>query len=223
MIGIAAAGFVLAAIPLGAANVSGAGLTILAPPDGATLDRSPAQLIASSPPGALEVTLNFRKLTGVMPVRGGFAGPMDLVAGKNLLVVRSGSETRQITFEYRANDAGARPYRYHDPVVIGECNACHPKGGVKTAPATEAASCDACHDSKTGFKHLHGPLGAGQCSTCHDPHGSAFPSFLVMDARALCEQCHAQSRSQAHIVKSGNKQCQECHNPHGSAKQFLLY
>ena len=66
-------------------------------------------------------------------------------------------------------------------------------------------------------------LGAGQCSICHDPHGSAHPAFLVMGVRPLCVQCHAQSRSQAHIDKSANKQCPECHNPHGSEKQYLLY
>jgi hypothetical protein len=43
-----------------------------------------------------------------------------------------------------------------------------------------------------------------------------------MGVRALCAECHAQSRSQAHIENSANKQCPECHNPHGSEKQYLL-
>jgi predicted CXXCH cytochrome family protein len=68
-----------------------------------------------------------------------------------------------------------------------------------------------------------GPLGTGQCSICHDPHGSSKPAFLVMSVRDLCVQCHAQSRSQAHIERRSSKQCPECHNPHGSDKQYLLY
>ncbi len=219
----AAAGVVLAYKLLAAAPASGAELRILAPPDGATLGRSPATLIGSGSGRTLDVTLNFRKVPVVRQAGGEFTGRLDLVAGKNLLVIKSGEETRQHTFEFNAKDTGARAYRYHDPVGEGDCTTCHPQGGGRIPTATQAGLCNVCHDPKTGFKHLHGPLGAGQCSICHDPHGSAFPAFLVMNVRELCVQCHAQSRSQTHIEKSANKLCPECHNPHGSEKQFLLY
>lgn len=219
----AVAGVVLAATLLAAGGASGEELKILAPPDGATLDRSPLTLIGSGSSGTLEVLLNGRKVEGIKQVGKAFTGPLALVPGKNTLVVKSGVESRQSTYEFRDKSPGTRAYRYHDPVVDGECKACHPQGVGRTSPVTEARLCNTCHDAKTGFKYLHGPLGAGQCSICHDPHGSANPAFLVMGVRTLCMQCHAQSRSQSHIEKSANKQCPECHNPHGSEKQFLLY
>jgi len=218
----AAAGLVLCATVFAAVAASGGELKVLAPPDGAVLTVSKVTLIGSGSEGILEVTLNGRKVDGIKQVGRAFTGPLELAAGTNVLQVKSGPESRQSTFENRAK-ATQSVYRYHDPVRDGECKACHPQGVGRTSPVTEARLCNSCHDPKTGFKRLHGPLGAGQCSICHDPHGSAFPAFLVMGVRALCVQCHAQSRSQTHIEKSGNKLCPECHNPHGSEKQFLLY
>jgi predicted CXXCH cytochrome family protein len=213
---------VLTAVLLAASAASGGDLRVIAPPDGAVLERSPLTLIGSGSTGTLEVLLNGRAVAGIKQVGRAFTGPLALVPGKNVLLVKSGAESRESTFEYKQKDAG-RPYRYHDPVAEGDCKACHPQGVGRTSPVTDAKLCNTCHDPKTGFSRLHGPLGAGQCSICHDPHGSAYPAFLVMGVRALCVQCHAQSRSQEHIDKSANKQCPECHNPHGSEKQFLLY
>ncbi|MHB8834961.1 MAG: cytochrome c3 family protein [Candidatus Methylomirabilia bacterium] len=217
---LCAAGLTLAAT-LFAAAASGGELKVLAPPDGARLAGSRVTLIGSGSAGDLQVTLNGRKLAGIKQVGRAFTGPLELVEGKNVLLVRSGAESRQSTFEYRVKDTGGA-YRYHDPVSDGECKSCHPQGVGRTSPVTEARLCSACHDPKTGFKRLHGPLGAGQCTICHDPHGSASPALLVMGVRALCVQCHAQGQSQTHIEKSGSKQCPECHDPHGSEKQFLL-
>jgi len=216
-----AAALALAASLFAAGAAAGGEFKILAPPDGALLANSKVTLIGSGSEGGLEVILNGRKLAAIKQVGRAFTGPLELVEGRNELLVKSGLESRLSTFEYRPK-AAAGAYRYHDPVPDGECKACHPQGVGRTSPVSEARLCNTCHDPKTGFKRLHGPLGAGQCSICHDPHGSAFPSFLVMGTRALCVQCHAQSRSQTHIEKSGNKQCPECHNPHGSEKQFLL-
>jgi predicted CXXCH cytochrome family protein len=222
----AVAGFVLAALFRAAAPASAGDLKILVPPDGAVFTSTPATLIGGGSAGALDVLLNGKKIAGVKQSGRAFTGPLALTEGKNVLVVRSGGETQKSTFEYRAKAAkegGTRPYRYHDPVAGGECKACHPQGVGRTSPVTDAKLCNSCHDPKTGYKKLHGPLGAGQCTICHDPHGSHYPAFLVMGVRALCVECHAQSRSQAHIDRSSNKQCPECHNPHGSEKQYLLY
>lgn len=219
---LAVAGLALASA-LAAAVAQAGELRIFAPPEGSVFTTAPATLIGSGSSGQLEVTLNGRRLEGVKQSGRAFTGQLDLVKGKNVLLVRSGVESQQTTFEYRAGDAGARAYRYHEPVADGDCKACHPQGVGRTSPVSEAKLCNSCHDPKTGYKRLHGPLGAGQCSICHDPHGSSHPAFLVTGVRALCVQCHAQSRSQSHIDRSTNKQCPECHNPHGSEKQYLLY
>jgi predicted CXXCH cytochrome family protein len=217
------AGVVLAAAVSASAPVYGGDLKVLAPPDGAVFAAAQVTLIGMGSGGDLQVTLNNRKVGGIKQSGRAFTGPLDLSEGKNVLLVKSGAETRELIFERRSKDAGSAAYRYHDPVKDGDCKACHPQGVGRTSPVTEAKLCNICHEPKTGYTHLHGPLGAGQCSICHDPHGSSYPMFLVMGVRALCVECHAQSRSQSHIDKSANKQCPECHNPHGSEKQYLLY
>lgn len=222
-IGYAIAGLALAAVLAHAGPAPAGDLRVLVPSEGSLFDQTPVTLIGTGSAGALEVTLNGRKVAGIKQSGRAFTGPLVPVAGKNALLVKSGAETLKSTFEYRAKAAGARPFRYHDPVAGGECKACHPQGVGRTSPVSEAKLCHSCHDPQTGFKRLHGPLGAGQCTICHDPHGSANPAFLVLEVRALCLRCHDQSRSQAHIDRSTNKQCPECHNPHGSEKQFLLY
>lgn len=219
----AAAGLALATVLTLAGAAAGAELKVLVPSEGAMFIATPATLIGSGSSGALEVTLNGRKVGGVKQSGRAFTGELPLTEGTNVLLVKSGVEVQQSTFEYNPLGDPARAYRQHDPVAGGECKECHPQGVGRTTPVTEAKLCHTCHDPKTGFKRLHGPLGAGQCSICHDPHGSAYPAFLIMGVRALCVQCHAQSRSQDHIDKSKDKQCPECHNPHGSEKQFLLY
>lgn len=221
-LGRSTAGLVLAAALFVADAATGGELKVLAPPDKALLVGTQATLIGSGSTGTLEVTLNGRKVDGITQSGSAFTGTLGLTKGRNVLLVRSGTESRQTSFEYRAKGTAEGAYRYHDPVGEGECKACHPQGVGRTSPVTEARLCNTCHDPKTEFKYLHGPLGAGQCSICHDPHGSAFPAFLVTGVRALCVQCHAQGPSQTHIGKSGKKQCTECHNPHGSGKKFLL-
>lgn len=219
----AAAGLALATVLTLAGAAAASELKVLAPPEGALFVRTPATLIGTGSTGALDVTLNGRKVAGVKQAGRAFTGELPLAEGKNVLLVKSGVEVQQSTFEYQPKGDAGKAYRYHDPVAGAECKECHPQGVGRTTPVTEAKLCHACHDPKTGYKRLHGPLGAGQCSICHDPHGSSHPAFLVMGVRALCVQCHAQSRSQAHIEKSKDKQCPECHNPHGSEKQYLLY
>jgi predicted CXXCH cytochrome family protein len=216
-----AAGLALASALTLAGPAPAGDLKVLVPREGALFAASPATLIGTGSSGALEVTLNGLKVAGVKQSGRAFTGLLPLVAGRNVLLVKSGVEAQEVEFEYDRK-GGELAYRYHDPVAGGECKECHPQGVGRTTPVSEAKLCHTCHEPQTGYKRLHGPLGAGQCSICHDPHGSSYPKFLIMGVRALCAECHAQSRSQAHIENSANKQCPECHNPHGSEKQYLL-
>jgi predicted CXXCH cytochrome family protein len=220
---ITPAGAVALAVFLAAASTAPATeLNIIAPPDGSLHNRTPIILIGSGSTGTLAVTLNGRKVEGIKQSGRAFTGPLELARGSNVLLVTSGPETIQSVFEYQPAAPGTRPFRYHDPVVDGECKSCHPQGVGRTSPVTEAKLCSGCHDPKTGYKRLHGPLGTGQCTICHAPHGSSHPALLVSGLRALCVQCHAQARSQTHIA-GADKLCPECHNPHGSEKKYLLH
>jgi predicted CXXCH cytochrome family protein len=215
----------LFALCLAAAPAARAELRVLAPPDEALLAGTPVTILGSGAEAAIEITVTTSK--GVETSGGkisgkAFTAEVKLAPGENTILVKSGDQRQRVVYTLAPGDTSARYFRYHPPVAEGDCRACHPQGVGRTSPVSEARLCHHCHELKTGAKVLHGPLGAGQCSICHDPHGSAYPSFLVTGVRALCIQCHAQSRSQKHIEKSGNKQCPECHDPHGSEKQFLL-
>ena len=49
----------------------------------------------------MQVTFNGRSLAGLeRGVGRAFTGPLDLVKGTNVLLVKSGPESRKITFEY---------------------------------------------------------------------------------------------------------------------------
>jgi predicted CXXCH cytochrome family protein len=222
LLALAAAGCLACAF---AAPPARADMRVFAPPDGAVLGRTPVTLIGTGAVAAIEVTV-----TGASTVStvGGklsgkaFTAEVPLSPGENTVLVKSGEQSQRITYTYVPKDVPAGAYRFHPPVEEGDCKSCHPQGVGRTSPVSEAKLCNSCHDPKTGAKRLHGPLGTGMCSVCHDPHGSGNPKFLVMSVRALCVQCHAQTRSQTHIEKSGDKKCPECHDPHGSDKQYLL-
>lgn len=209
---------VLAAVPAARAE-----LRVLVPPNGAVVVATPLTIIGSGAVAALEITLNGKKLGGAKQSGKAFTVSLPLTLGENVVLIKSGDESQRVVYTYVAKDPPAGAFRFHPPVADGDCKSCHPQGVGRTFPVSEAKLCNSCHDPVTGAKRLHGPLGTGQCSICHDPHGSANPKYLVLNTRALCVQCHAQSRSQAHIERSGNKNCPECHNPHASEKQFLLH
>lgn len=216
----------LLALCLAAAPAARAELRVLAPPDGAVLAGTPVTILGSGAEAAIEITVTTAHgvQTGGGKISGkAFTAEVKLAPGENTILVKSGEQRQRVVYTLAPGDPSTRYFQYHPPVAEGDCKACHPQGVGRTSPVSEAKLCHVCHEPKTGAKVLHGPLGAGICSTCHDPHGSSNPKFLVMSVRSLCVQCHAQTRSQAHIERSGNKSCPECHNPHGSEKQYLLY
>ena len=217
---LALAGLALAGAALAPAAL--ADLRVLSPPSGAVLAASPMTLIGSGAGTSIDVMVNGKPFGGAKQSGKAFLASIDLVPGENMVLVRSGEESVRLAFVFAPKGAPAGVFRYHPPVADGDCKACHPQGVGRTFPVSEAKLCNSCHEPKTGGRYLHGPLGTGQCSICHDPHGSANPKQLVQSVRALCVQCHAQSRSQSHIEKSGDKICPECHDPHGSDKQYLL-
>jgi predicted CXXCH cytochrome family protein len=217
----AVAGAALAALLL-AAPPAHAELRVLAPPNGATTGETEVTLIGAATGSNLELNLNGKKVAGVKQFGKGFTAPLTLAAGVNVVTAKSSDGSLEMRLTHQPKAAGGT-YRYHPPVLDGDCKACHPQGAGRTSPVSEARFCSACHEPKTGYKRLHGPLGAGQCSVCHDPHGSAQPRFLVEPVRELCVQCHAQLGSAAHIEKAGTKACTECHDAHGSDKQYLLH
>lgn len=210
---------------LAGATAAGAAMRILAPPDGAVVASTPLTLIGTGADAAIDVTITGE--SAVTTVGGkisgkAFTAELKLTPGENTVLVKSGGQSQRMTYTYVPKNAPPSAYVFHQPVAEGDCKSCHPQGVGRTYPVSEAKLCNSCHDPKTGGKYLHGPLGTGMCSICHDPHGSANAKFLVSNVRALCVQCHAQTRSQTHIAASGDKSCPECHDPHGSDKQYLL-
>jgi predicted CXXCH cytochrome family protein len=84
-----------------------------------------------------------------------------------------------------------------------DCTVCHQlhTGSSPALLKKEDAqrTCVSCHSGHSQFSH---PMGPGvedrsrpgrpvECLSCHDPHGTAYPQFLLGDPRAeLCTRCH---------------------------------
>jgi len=209
------AALLLAAAPAGAVH------RIIAPTEGAVIAESSVPLIGVGTHDELTVTLNGTRIA-VGRVGNAFSGQLVLRPGRNLVVAAAGpGDTATLTIVHDPA-AGEGRYRFHDPILDGDCKECHPKGVGRTS-AVEAKLCRSCHDPKGGERYVHGPIGAGQCTVCHDPHGSARPALLRLAVRDLCRTCHDQNRTKEHIERAGSRLCTECHDPHGSGKQYLLY
>jgi len=205
----------LAALPAVAAH------RVIAPTDGAVVTEPGVRYIRVGSQDTLKVTLNGAPVA-VSRAGDAFTGRLELQPGRNLLVADGGpGDITRLTVVFDPK-AAKDVYRYHEPLLEGDCKECHPKGVGRTA-VVEAKLCRTCHDPKEGARYLHGPIGAGQCTVCHDPHGGSRGGFLRLPVRELCRTCHDQNGSKAHMERAGARLCTECHDPHGSGKQYLLY
>ncbi len=84
-----------------------------------------------------------------------------------------------------------------------DCTTCHElhtrRGAGLLKKHDSQHTCSECHAGHAQFSH---PMGVGVvdpshpdrfvgCLSCHDPHGTAFPQFLLADPRReLCVRCH---------------------------------
>jgi predicted CXXCH cytochrome family protein len=87
--------------------------------------------------------------------------------------------------------------QYHDPVLKGECTACHNPHGSNIRRLivgdSVAQMCLSCHESVAAHAHQHTPVATGDCAGCHRPHSSVHPHLLVEQGRDLCLRCHAET------------------------------
>ncbi len=115
-------------------------------------------------------------------------------------------------------------YREHGPFAAKLCGGCHVPGTNNLiAPIEEL--CLRCHTTVvlTGKKKIHGPGASGGCKVCHEPHGSAYPYFLVADSKTFCLHCHNKSDIMKREVHQGQTvQCTTCHDAHSSDNEYLL-
>lgn len=119
--------------------------------------------------------------------------------------------------------ARAVTYRMHGPYASRHCEGCHtPGSNVLRLPRNKL--CFRCHTLDLSKKYVHGPVAAGGCLMCHDPHGSAYPYFLIADPATFCLHCHNRKdimKNKAHKEIEG-KQCTQCHDAHSSNKKYML-
>jgi predicted CXXCH cytochrome family protein len=121
----------------------------------------------------------------------------------------------------------------HQPVLAGECNACHIQSKdqfsdwVNSDPTLRAERtelCGLCHEPPKG-PYTHGPAASAQCQICHQPHRSIYPNLLRAEhPRDLCVQCHDSSTflTRAEHEARGDMECAVCHDPHRSDLPYLL-
>lgn len=196
-----------------------AAVTVVAPRDGAVLGAATVTLagtVDGSGGGAVKIMVNGDGIPAAHVREGIFSARITLRPGTNRIALRSGSESRDVTYEYRE---GSGTYSFHGGYGEGECEECH--SGLSRGGGN-GDLCHSCHDRKDGARFLHGPVGAGQCTFCHDPHGSPYRHFTTAPGRSLCVGCHDQPSSREHLEVAGGESCEKCHNPHGSERKFFL-
>ena len=92
-------------------------------------------------------------------------------------------------------------------------------------PATGAALCYECHESKVSEEFDHPPVAAGDCTDCHDVHASDYKYQLVAPGNELCYLCHADKQKLAempNVHPAVTEGCTSCHNPHTGKAPAML-
>lgn len=106
---------------------------------------------------------------------------------------------------YYCHEEAETPAHGHQPMVKGECLACHEVHGSSN-PAIlrlpDKEMCLSCHPIILGMEIIHSAIDNGGCVICHQPHGAEFKGLLTdrypeeeyANARtenfALCFMCH---------------------------------
>lgn len=119
----------------------------------------------------------------------------------------------------------------HEPIVEGDCLACHDPHGAKVRKLLKADGvgelCMECHE-EVGQEdlHAHEPFGKGECLSCHAAHTAWQEKLLIEPSRTLCLRCHEQTRQEladACFVHDPMKDdCLQCHAAHSSSDSRQL-
>jgi predicted CXXCH cytochrome family protein len=95
----------------------------------------------------------------------------------------------------------------HDPVMKGECTACHNPHGSNIRRLVNANSvgdmCLSCHASAAEHLHKHTPVAQGDCTSCHRAHTSMYSGLLVAQGQDLCMRCHEKTINMALVPAPG--------------------
>jgi len=111
----------------------------------------------------------------------------------------------------------------HNPVLTGECVACHDTSNQMAPREDLASACATCHTEFASMQQGHPPVVAGECTTCHEMHRSNIPSLLHEPVYDTCVECHDEPEDlseKAHGV-AGVERCTNCHDPHFGQAPFL--
>ena len=120
----------------------------------------------------------------------------------------------------------------HQPVVSGECTACHnPHVSRFDSLLLDQPGplCGQCHtDVAEELERpvVHQPVAEGRCAQCHQPHGNDRSGLLRAGGEELCATCHEEvglwgERPVQH-PPFATGDCQACHEPHASENPSLL-
>lgn len=169
----------------------------------------------------ISLYLNGRPIQGASVSGSTFSAIVTPKPGTNIAEAKGGGVSDKVTFTYGSDSRGKPVYRFHGPLLDGECRECH-QTGKKQKSAGNSGTCYGCHDSWDGKPFLHGPVGAGECLFCHDPHGSTYPALSRHEERKQCFLCHDQPSSRGHVNRKQNENCNRCHDPHGGKDQNFL-
>lgn len=127
---------------------------------------------------------------------------------------------------YTCHETAQQEFRkqlIHQPVVDGNCDACHSAHGSDHrafTTGTPAEMCGSCHSIDEELESTHGghPMANADCIDCHNPHASDRPGLARANthppyAEKSCESCHARGDDGAFALAAETTElCITCHS-----------
>ena len=216
-----------------------AALRVVAPPSGVYVTVSKLTLVGTADAKVPKVTIGGARVAGPASVSvkaGGFAAPVSLKKGMNVITVRGGGTALKIKVFYLASEKdkkkvpkGFKPFYVHRYTRLETCSTCHrvKKGNYRRiVPVAANCTTGKCHGNMGKARYVHGPVGAGVCICCHNPHGSTEPKAIERTGGELCYACHqAKKKEFAREVihpPVEDGECASCHDPHQSNLKYQL-
>ena len=161
---------------------------IMRPVDGAALQGTEVDIVASAPDGKLE--LDGKAVSAQELFNDVFHAVVKAAPGRHKLELTwEGGREEVHFFVGEGASAEFKPYFQHPPVAEVACTQCH--GVSRRGRFRFKGGCFACHqEAAFTTTHEHPVHQLQECGMCHNAHGETSKAMLTMPKEILCKQCH---------------------------------
>ena len=161
---------------------------IMRPVDGAALQGTEVDIVATAPDGKLE--LDGKAVPTQEPFNDVFHAVVQAAPGRHTLaLVWAGRREEVQFFVGEGAPAEFKPFFQHPPLADVACTQCH--GVSRRGRFRFKGGCFACHEEAAfTTAHEHPVHQLQECGMCHNAHGETSKAMLTMPKEIFCKQCH---------------------------------